>query len=347
MSRDITLKDLAKILGVSASTISRSLKNHPDISPETKSMVLDMARKLNYQPNVIAQKLRSQKTKTIGVIIPDIVHFFFSTVVSGIEEAADDAGYRIMFCRSGESMEKEIDYTHSLLSHRVDGLLVSMSKETNNFDHFREALEKVPVVFFDRRMDAIESTNVVVDDYRGSKKAVQHLIDQGCRKIAHIMSPETLSISVDRLNGYRDALAENNLPLKSEYMIKDFGGQQEGGYRAAQILTSLANPPDAIFACNDIVAFGVMQFLKEKKIRIPDEVALVGFSDWQFAELTDPRLTSVSQPGFLIGKKSTEILISQMNMEGGYSHEMVVLPTKLNIRESSVKIKIAATKDNS
>ncbi len=345
MSSDITLKDLAKILGVSPSTISRSLNNHPDISEETKAMVLDMAKKLNYQPNVTAQKLRSQKTKTIGVIIPDIVHFFFSTVVSGIEEAADAEGYRIMFCRSAESIEKEKYYTQSLLSHRVDGLLVSMSKETDHYEHFMHVIEKkVPIVFFDRKMKGLDITNVVVDDYKGAKKAVQHLIDQGCKKIAHIMSPQLLSIGIDRLRGYKDALKENNLSVHKNYIIKDYGGTKEGGYHAAKVLMKLPDPPDAIFACNDMVAFGVLQTLKEMNIKIPQDVALVGFSDWQMAELTEPSLTSVSQPGFLMGKVATQKLIEEMKAKEDYTHETIILPTKLTVRKSSSKLQLQTAK---
>lgn len=340
MSSQVTIKDLARMLGVSPSTISRSLNNHPDISEETRNQVLELAKKLNYQPNTTAQKLRSQKTKTIGVVIPEIVHFFFSTVVSGIEDAADKAGYRIMFCQSMESYEKEVGHIQSLLAHRVDGLLVSMAKYTQNFDHFHEATKnEVPIVYFDRKMDDITATNVLVEDYPGAKSATQHLIDQGCKRIAHVSAPKNLSIGQERTQGYLDALHENGLPFDKKLLLDDRGGSKESGIECAKYLLGLDEVPDGIFANNDMVAFGIMEEVKNAGLKIPKDIAVVGFSDWMLAGLIEPKLTSVSQPGFELGKVATEKLIQEMNAKGDIIHETIKLPTKLVVRKSSMKSK--------
>lgn len=338
-SNQITIKDLARELNISPSTVSRALKDHPDISPETKKLVNDLAQKLNYEPNSIALSLRSQKTNTIGVIVPEIVHFFFSTVISGIEEVAYDAGYTVMFCQSNESYEKEVRDTKALLAHRVDGILASFSKETTNFDHFKEVERKnIPIVFFDRIIKAMDASNVIVADYDGARKATKHLIEQGCTRIAHLAGPKLLNISKLRLDGYLDTLKEHNIAVEEGYIQDCGGGYKEEGFKCAQNLLQLSKRPDAIFANNDMAALGAMQAIKEAGLKIPEDIAVIGFSNWHFSEVMEPKLSTVAQPGREMGRAATRLLIEELNSkEDVVEHKTEILPTELIIRGSSLK----------
>jgi LacI family transcriptional regulator len=343
-SRQTTIKDIASELNISASTVSRALNDHPYISSETKKLVIELAEKLNYTPNSFATSLRSQRSNTIGVIIPEIVHFFFSTVIAGIEEVAHDAGYTILFCQSNESYEREVLDTKALITHRVDGLLVSFSQETMNFGHFKEVEEKnIPIVFFDRMMKEMDASNVIVADYDGARQATEHLLAQGCLRIAHLPGPKDLNISEERLNGYLDVLEEHHLIPEDGYML-ECGGTKEAGYKCTKKLLQLSNPPDAIFANSDMVALGAMQAVKELGLNIPDDIAIIGFSNWQFSELIEPQLSTVSQPGFEIGKAAMTQLLEELNSndEKG-QHKTIILPAELIIRASSLKSKVLAT----
>jgi LacI family transcriptional regulator len=337
-SSQVTIKDIAKVLGISPSTVSRALNDHPDISEGTKKEVAKLANELHYEPNVVAQNLRSQKTNTIGVIVPEIIHFFFSTVISGIEEVAYKAGYTVMFCQSGESYERELTDTKSLLNHRIDGLIVSFSKETTNFDHFKEAADKIPLVLFDRETDELNVSKIIVDDYNGAVMATQHLINQKCTKIAHLAGPDNLSIGAERKRGYVDTLKKNNQSVISDYILPCFKGTMDEGFNAMQRLLELKVIPDAVFANNDSAAFGAMRAIKEAGLHIPNDIAVVGFSNWQFSSLTDPQLTTVAQPGLDIGRAAAKRLIAELqNKELQDEPITQVLKTDLIIRNSSKK----------
>jgi LacI family transcriptional regulator len=338
----VTIKDIARELGISPSTVSRALKDHPDISIETKKAVNALADKLNYQPNIVALNLRQKKTNTIGVIIPEIVHFFFSTVISGIEDVAYQAGYNVILCQSNESYQRELTDIKALFNSRVDGMLLSLSRETTNFDHIESIISKgVPIVFYDRMYNSPTSSKVIVDDYAGAKEAVQHLIDQGCTKIAHLEAAPNLMISIDRLKGFEDALRENNMEVKPEYIMECHSGTFEEGKKATRKLLSLPNPPDAIFANNDPMAMGAMMAIKEKGLKIPQDIAIVGFSNWFFGELLEPSLTTVDQPGFEMGQEAARLLIRHIEMKekevADPITETKILKTKLVIRNSSLK----------
>ena len=336
----VTIKDIARELGISPSTVSRALKDHPDISTETKKLVNALAEKLNYQPNIVALNLRQKKTNTIGVVIPEIVHFFFSTVISGIEDIAYQAGYNVILAQSNESYQREVTDMKALFNSRVDGMLLSLSRETTNFDHIESIISKgVPIVFYDRMYDSPTSSKVVVDDFAGAKEAVLHMIDQGCKRIAHLMAAPNLFISVDRFKGYEEALKERNIKFNKEWVSECYSGTFEEGKRATQKLLSLPNPPDAIFANNDPMAMGAMMAIKEKGLKIPQDVAVVGFSNWFFGELMEPSLTTVDQPGFEMGQEAARILIKQIEMKdkGEPILETKILKTKLVIRNSSLK----------
>ncbi len=340
-SKQITIKDIACELNISASTVSRALKDHPYINSDTKKRVISLAEKLNYTPNSLASSLRSHKTYTIGVIIPEIVHFFFSTVIAGIQEVAHDAGYTILFCPSNESYKREVLDTKALVTHRVDGLLVSFSNETMNFDHFKEVEKKnIPIVFFDRMIKEMDTSNVIVADYEGARKATKHLLEQGCTNIAHLAGSKHLNISKDRLNGYLDVLREHHLAVEQDY-IQECGEYKEDGYKCTKKLFQLSNPPDAIFANSDMAAFGAMQAIKEMGLNIPYDIAIIGFSNWQFSEMIEPQLSTIAQPGREIGKVATRLLLDELNSKDVIiQHKTKILPTELIIRGSSLRSEV-------
>jgi LacI family transcriptional regulator len=345
----VTIKDIARELGISPSTVSRALKDHPDISSDTKKAVNALAEKLNYQPNIVALNLRQKKTNTIGVIIPELVHFFFSTVIAGIEDVAYQAGYNVILTQSNESYQREVLDVKALFNSRVDGMLLSLSRETTNFDHIEYILSKgVPIVFYDRMYNNPNSSKVIVDDYVGAKEAVMHLIEQGCKRIAHLQGAPNLIISKDRLRGYQDALTEMQLEVRDSYTIICPEGSVEEGKKAARKLLSLANPPDAIFCNNDPMAMGAMMAIKEKGLNIPKEIAVVGFSNWSYGEMMEPSLTTVDQPGFEMGQEAARLLIRQIEWtdkgEGELVPETKVLKTRLVVRQSSLKKSATAKK---
>ncbi len=338
----ITIKDIARELGISPSTVSRALKDHPDISVQTKKAVNELAEKLNYQPNIVALNLRQKKTNTIGVIIPEIVHFFFSTVISGIEDVAYTAGYNVILAQSNESYQREMTDMKALFNSRVDGMLLSVSRETTNFDHIESIISKgVPIVFYDRMYNSPTSSKVIVDDYAGAKEAVNHLIEQGCNRIAHLNGAPNLIISVDRFRGYQDALKEHHMEFNNDLVVTCPSGTFEEGKKATKKLLALPHPPDAIFANNDPMAMGAMMAIKEKGLKIPQDVAIVGFSNWFFGELMEPSLTTVDQPGFEMGQEAARLLIRQIEMKEKDQFEIQpetkILKTRLIIRDSSLK----------
>ncbi len=338
----VTIKDIARELGISPSTVSRALKDHPDISPETKRLVNELAEKLNYQPNVVALSLRSSKTNTIGVIIPEIVHFFFSTVISGIEDVAYSAGYNIIITQSNESLAREKSDLKALFNSRVDGMLMSISRETVDFEHIENILSKgMPIVFFDRIYDTPGSSKVIVDDKVGAKEATLHLIEQGCKRIAHLEGPPNLYISKQRLEGYKEALSEAGLKFDESLVALCPKGTTEEGKLATEKLLSLKTRPDAIFASNDPAAMGAMQAIRQAGLKIPKDIAIVGFSNWQLSSLMEPPLSSVDQPGYEMGQEAARILIRHIELKAKKkpepAPEVKLLKTRLIVRESSMK----------
>jgi DNA-binding LacI/PurR family transcriptional regulator len=331
-----TIKDLAKALNLSPSTVSRALRDHPDISPETKRRVVSLAEKLDYHPDSIAQSLQTRKTKTIGVIVPEIKQPFFASVINGIEELAYAAGYTIIVCQSNESYDRECVYARTLMSYRIAGLLVSLSQTTRNLDHFKMLQRRdVPIVFFDRVSDDIHASKVVVDDYNGAFTAVDHLIKSGYRRIAHLAGPKILSISKNRLTGYKEALKQNNL-LMSEDLVVYGGLDYTDGVVGFHKLLNLEDLPDAVFAVNDPVATGAFVTIKEHGLKIPEDIALVGFSNTNISALLDPPLTTVEQPSYEIGKFAAQLLLEQIqNNDDAFVPKFKVLETQLIIRGST------------
>lgn len=336
-SNQITIKDIARILGISASTVSRALKDHPDINIDTKKAVNELAGKLKYHPNAIALSLKSSRSNTIGVIIPEIVHYFFSSVISGIEDVASQKGFTVIICQSNESYDREVANARTLLSHRVDGVLVSISKETHTFDHLLELQEGgIPIVFFDRIAPEINADQVIIDDLEASYKATRHLIEVGRTRIAHFAGPQNLIIGRDRLQGYLNALTEAGLPIDNRLIVE--ADTYEKARNAVITMIEGGNVPDGIFAVNDLTAIGAMQTIQKKGYKIPDDISIVGFSDGRFSGITDPNLTSVDQHGYEMGTTAAEMLFHRiLSNETEYIPEVKVLNADLIIRGSSLK----------
>lgn len=332
MSHQVTIKDIAKELGVSPSTVSRALKDHPDISPATKAQVRELVEKLKYKPNAIALSLRSQKTNVISVIVPQIVHHFFSSVISGIEEVAQESGYNVMIFQSSEKYNREVEIIQAIESNRAEGVLASVSKTTTNFAHFRELANKdFPLVFFDRVCDEIETDKVVVDDFNGAMNAVEYLIKSGCKRIAHLAAPQNLLIGYQRQRGYISALEKNGIEVDDNLIIKCDTIQE--ARELVPSLMSIDNPPDAIFAVNDMTAAGAINALKAMKFRIPEDVSIIGFTDGLVSTVTDPPLTTVSQHGFEIGQKAAEMLLFRIkNPDSEKKPYTEVIKTELVVR---------------
>lgn len=336
-SAQITIKDIAKQLGISPSTVSRALKDHPDISIKTKKSVNELAAKLNYKPNAIALSLRNSRSNVIGLIIPELVHHFFSSVISGVEEVAYSAGYNVMICQSDESYTREVTSAQALLASRVDGLLVSVSKETENFTHLKNIYENgIPLVFFDRTSPGVETDSVVVDDEQGGFMATEHLIEEGCRRIAHFGAPQNLLIGRQRKEGYLKALQKYDIPVDNQ--IIKISDTYEKALLTTRELLDLPKRPDGIFAVNDLAAIAAMQVIKENGLRVPHDIAIVGFTNGQAAILTDPKLTTVEQRGREMGQTAANLLITRIkNQNVSQLPVTTVLKTELIVRESSRK----------
>lgn len=331
----ITIKDIARELGISVSTVSRALKNHPDISQKTKDSVRELATKYNYKPNAVALMLRSSKTHTIGVIIPKVVHFFFSSVISGIEHVCNESGYNVMIVQSDENEEREITSIQTLTSSRVDGILASVSKETTEFGHFRELLENnIPLVFFDRAIKELDTDKVIIDDVQGAFIATEHLILMGCKKIVHLAAPQNLLIGQRRVEGYRKALQKYCIPIDDNLIYKC--DSREEALVVMQEIYDKGIIPDGVFAVNDLTATGVLRVVKRNGYNIPRDVKVVGFSDGFVANVTDPTLTTVDQHGFEMGKEAANLLLKRINNEiNNYSSIVKVIPVNLIKREST------------
>ncbi|CAG5004870.1 HTH-type transcriptional repressor CytR [Dyadobacter sp. CECT 9275] len=335
----ITIKDIAKALNLSTSTVSRALRNSYEINPETKRLVMEYAEKMNYRPNPIALSLKDSKSRAIGVIIPEIANYFFSQLINGIESIAYNLGYHVVIFQSHESFERELANTHYLVSRKVDGLLVSLSSLTTDINHFEELMEKgMPIVFFDRVPQTDNTHKIIADNFEGSYKATAHLIETGKRRIAHITSPRYLSITSERLGGYRKALEDHGIVYDESYVkYCHHGGMVTSeNEEAVQQLLDMPEPPDAIFAASDRLTTGCMAVLVKNKIRIPQEIGMIGFTNIAVAQLFNPPLSAVVQPALDMGQQATELLIQLIeNPKRVSGFETRCLQTRLDIRQST------------
>lgn len=333
-----TIVDIAKALNISKSTVSRALHEHSDINEQTRNDVLQMARKLDYRPNLLAKSLVNSKSNTIGIIVPEFLTYFFPTIIMAAQEVATKAGYNVIICQSQESRKTEKANANVLLLNRVDGVLVSMTRETDNFEHFK-TFEKhgIPIVFFNRVCEEINTSKVLVDDYKGSFMAVEHLIRSGYKNIAHIAGPLSLQLTHNRLNGYLAALKKYGLPLKKDQVIHCDLSKKEAISAAETLLAKKRNRPDAVFCVNDPVAIQLIMVAKQKKISVPEELGVVGFSDDPMAEIIEPALTTVQQPVSIIGREAMELLLDTIRLGEKFAPVTHSLKPRLIVRASSVR----------
>lgn len=334
-STPITIKDIAKILGVSPSTVSRALKDHPDISEETRNLVKTFAQKVNYRPNALALSLRSQKTKTLGLIIPEIVHHFFSSVISGMEDLAYGEGYHVMICQSAENFHREVINTQALLDLRVDGLLVSVSKTTKDYTHLKNAIKDgTPIVFFDRVCDEIETDKIVIDDFEGARIATTHLIETGAKKILHLSASPHLLIGKNRCEGYCQALRNHHIEVEERFVLKC--DTREDVFSLQKHILALAQEIDGVFAVNDSTAIAAMQILQENGFKIPEDIGVVGFGDGPNATISSPTLTTIEQKGYEMGREAVRLLIQRLANPGvGIGYQTKIITPFLKKRKST------------
>lgn len=336
----VTITDIARELNVAPSTVSRALHDHPALKKETKEAVKALAEKLDYQPNLLALNLLRKKSNTIAVIVPEITSHFFSAIVTGVQDIVNTSEYNIMICLSNESYEEERNIVNNLLRIQVDGVLVSPSSKTKDFDHFRKLQKSgTPVVVFDRDCPGLDADKVLVDDYSGAFQAVEYLIKSGCKKIAHLAGPKNLSTTDHRFRGYLDALKQNNIPVQKKYIAHVKGFSHKDGLGPAKKLLKLKNPPDAIFAMNDNIGISAMHIAKKLKFKIPEDISIVGFDDRPNSSYFTPSLSTVWQPVYSIGMLSARILLH--HLEGSdtkVDFRQEVFKPELIIRDSSKKI---------
>lgn len=331
----LTMKDIARELGISVATVSRALKDSPRISAERRAEIQAYARQRNFLPNVIAGSLRHTRImpmKVIGVVIPEFVHYYFASILTGIEEEATAHGYRIMVNRSDEKYEREVRICQSFYENQVCGVIAIQAKDTKKYDHFMQFVDKgVPIVFCDRICTGIDASRVVVDDYNGTYTAVSYLIERGCKRIAFYGSPMTLEIFKNRFNGWKDALLRHG--LKADDSLVHFCDNRTDAEIITPNVLSAAERPDAVFAVNDDTAIGVLYAAKRMGLRVPEDLSVCGFTNGNRAKACDPMLTTVEQRGVVVGEEAANILIG--HVEGNIPKDKVekrVVRTRLIIR---------------
>ncbi len=335
-NKPITMKDIARELGVSVATVSRALKDSPRISAAKRDEIKTYARKHGFSPNIMAESLRSRRAMNIvGVIIPEYAHYYFSSILGGIDDEAAERGYRLMVAQSKERYDREVELCESLYENKVCGIIVSQAKDTTRYEHFQRLVDKgVPLVFYDRICTGIDASRVVVDDYTGAFSAVEHLINTGCRRIAFYGSPMQMKISKDRYNGWRDALLKHGIDPAS--CVERSCDDRTHAERITPDILRMDNRPDGFFAVNDDTAIGVMYTAKRMGFRVPDDVSVCGFTNGQRAIACDPMLTTVEQDGEQVGRMAAKILIDKA--EGLVPTDKVVkrvVRTKLVVRGST------------
>jgi LacI family transcriptional regulator len=335
----VTLKQIAEQLGISITTVSKALKDYPDVSKKTRKLVRETASMLNYKPNAFAVNLRTKESKTIGLIIPEIVHHFFSSVIKGIISQAEKKGYLVITLQSNESFELEKKQIDLLLSKRVDGILISLANGTADYKHLTEIIEQdTPLVMFDKIAKVVKCSKVIIDDRKAAYKATQHLIDIGCKRIAHFRGPLLPQNSIDRFLGYKKALADNNLPYDASlvYLLNDMSFE-EGKFYANRLLKDHKDV-DGVFINTDLVAIGAIAEFNKQGVKVPEEMNVVGFSNWFMASVISPSLTTINQPGFEMGKKAFKILFKEIKDRKNkktVTYKELVLETELIKRDST------------
>lgn len=345
--RSVTIKDIARRFNCSPSTVSRALNDHPSINALTRLNIQEYAREIDYQRNSVSLSLLNQQSYTIGVVLPDVAGFFEAAVIDGIQSIIHPNGYTLNICLTRESHKLEAEYIKKLLSVRVDGIFVEVAQETQDFAHLEQITRRrVPLILIDRDCPTLPAHRVTVDDYNGAFLAVEHLIRVGCQRIAHLSGPKGLSVSEHRLQGYLDALRKYGHPFRPEYLLPAGFSVDRALYPMQQLL-EMAEPPDGLFAVNDNIAIGAMHVIRERGLRIPEDIAVVGFDNDAHAAYYSPSLSTVAQPAFELGKVAARLFLDQVKLldkpeetplPSPADFDRIVLPSELIIRDSSLRI---------
>ena len=340
-NKEVTIYDVAKALNISPSTVSRGLKDHPHIKKETKRNIVAKAKEMGYQQNKFASNLRQKHTNTIGVVVPKLNSYFMAAVIAGVEKITSQNGYGLIISQSQESWKKEISCVSTLFNSRVDGLLVSLAFDTRNMDHFNILLKKdIPIVFFDRVADCNGCISIIIDNFKAGYEATSHLIEQGCSRIVYFGGNLLRNVYSERFNGYKKALADNNIKFDQAYVIISEMNGQAGSEIANKVLSMIPRP-DGIFSSNDNSAVAAIVELEKAGVNIPDEIAVVGFNNEPISQVIKPNLTTVDYPAREIGEIAATSLINKLKNSQSANFSTIVLKHKLVIRQSSLRIKNA------
>ena len=333
---NITIKDIARKFKCSPSTVSRALNDHHSINIETRKTIHEYAQKMGYQRNSVSLSLLHKSTKTIGIILPNISQFHESSMVEGLQSVLQPLGYLLNICVTNEHFLIEKEYTERLLANRVDGIFISISQETYNegrYEHLQIAFQRnIPLIFIDRKYDGIEADGVTIDDYHGAFMATEHLIEVGCKRIAHLRGPKGLAVAEQRLNGYKDCLLKHNFTI-DETLIRFSNFQIESAIEPTQYFLDLANPPDGIFGVNDQVCFGALKVIRERDIKVPKQIAIIGFDNSPISQYFCPPLSTVGRQSQPIGEEAAKLFLQQITHPSATSN--IILSPELIIRQSS------------
>ncbi|MGB8191358.1 MAG: LacI family DNA-binding transcriptional regulator [Chitinophagaceae bacterium] len=336
--KEVTIYDLARELNISIATVSRALKDDPVVSKKTRKKIFDLANERGYRSNYFARSLRNQRTETIGVIVPRLNSYFMATVISGMENTANGFGYNLIISQSSESAQKEMANAKTMFNNRVDGLLVSLAYDTDDIEHFDMFFKKnIPVIFFDRVAEHKDCTNILIDNRKAAYEATKHLVEQGCKRVVHITAMPKRNVYVDRLQGYKQALLEFDLPFSEDNII--IGNlSQEAGVEAAERIKEMSMLPDGVFVSNDNCAVSCMLALKQAGINIPGDIAFAGFNNDPVSKVIEPNLTTINYPGYEMGEVAARNLINHLNGTSPlHSTNTIVLRSELVVRASSLR----------
>jgi LacI family transcriptional regulator len=339
--KDITIYDIAKVLGLSPATVSRGLKDHPAINSKTRKRIMDTAREMGYRSNSFASNLRMQKTHTIGIIVHELKSQFISSVLAGIEKVATESGYDLIIAHSSETYRKEVANAHNLFHKRVDGLIASLAFDTRDMDHFAPFVQKnIPIVFFDRVEEFAYGTRVIIDNVRAGYEATAHLAAQGCRRIAHVTANLGRNVYAGRLKGYQQALSDYGLSFDPGLLIVNDLSEASALRTARQVL-DMDTRPDGVFITNDFFAAVFLQALKEDGVKVPEDIAIVGFNNDVISKISQPKLTTVNYPGEEMGEQVARSLLDQLaGVTSARTTETIIIRSELIIRDSSLHRKV-------
>lgn len=339
--KQITLKEIAEALNISVTTVSKALKGYKDVNEATRQLVIEKAKELNYKPNIFAVNLRTKESKTIGLVIPEVVHHFFSSVIKGLIAQAEKKGYLVIILQSNESADLEKKQVELLINKRVDGILISLANETHNYEHLNDVLKnEIPLVMFDKIAKLVKCNKVIINDRKAAYEATKHLIDIGCKKIAHFRGPLLPQNSIDRFLGYKKAIEDHGLTYDSKlvYLLEKMSFD-EGEYFAKKLVTEHPEV-DGIFVNTDLVAVGAIKALNELKMDVPNDIAVIGFSNWFMSAVISPSLSTINQPGYDMGKQAFKLLYKEIkNKKKGKVNlpKTIELDTELIVRQSTQK----------